>query len=69
MSSLVFPVLGHLMGEGIHDSLLQVGEVYGVPPPPIIPWRKCEPKRVEEEYRTDRLCFFAIPSFKGCLVL
>ncbi len=54
VSSLFFPVLGHLMGESIHDSLLQVGEVYGVSPPPAIPWRK----RVEEEYRTDRLWFF-----------
>jgi hypothetical protein len=41
------------MGESIHDSLLQVGEVYGVPPPPKIPWRKCETKRVET------------PNFKG----
>ncbi len=57
------------MGEGIHDSLLQVGEVYGVPPPPIIPWRKCEKKRVEEVYRTDRLWFFLIPNFKSCLGL
>ncbi len=46
------------MGESIHDSLFQVGEVYGVPPPPTIPWRKCETKRVDEEYRADRLCFF-----------
>jgi hypothetical protein len=46
------------MGEGIHDSLLQVGEVYSVTPPPEIPWRKCKTKRVEEEYRKDRLCFF-----------